>query len=353
MAKNDNLTDFLTDVANAIREKKGTTDLINPQDFSAEIASIETGGGEGGGYEPKPEYFMPLYIEALESITIAFANQYEYSNDNKTWQSGTSETSISANSGEKVYFRASGLTATSSAGIGKFTISGQCNVGGNAMSMLYGADYVGKYTLEQNHCFMRLFGSNSQIISAKKLSLPATTLTKNCYQVMFYNCTSLVDAPALPAVSLSDYCYGSMFYGCSSLIKAPALPAVTIANYCYSSMFSGCSSLVDAPALPATELGFQCYGSMFNECSSLIEAPILPATILSQYCYWKMFSNCSKLQRITMLSISNGLSYTYTNEWVKGVPGNGVFVKNIDATWEESTGDSAIPYSWVVESTKL
>lgn len=49
MAKNDNLTDFLTDVANAIREKKGTTDLINPQDFSAEIASIEGGGGGGDG----------------------------------------------------------------------------------------------------------------------------------------------------------------------------------------------------------------------------------------------------------------------------------------------------------------
>lgn len=47
MAKNDNLTDFLTDVADAIREKKGTTELINPQDFSAEIASIESGGGNG------------------------------------------------------------------------------------------------------------------------------------------------------------------------------------------------------------------------------------------------------------------------------------------------------------------
>lgn len=45
MAKNDNLTDFLTDVANAIRTKKGTTALINPQDFSSEIASIESGGG--------------------------------------------------------------------------------------------------------------------------------------------------------------------------------------------------------------------------------------------------------------------------------------------------------------------
>lgn len=45
MAKNNNLTDFLTDIANAIRAKKGTTALINPQDFSNEIASIESGGG--------------------------------------------------------------------------------------------------------------------------------------------------------------------------------------------------------------------------------------------------------------------------------------------------------------------
>lgn len=44
MAKNNNLKDFLTDVANAIRTKKGTTALINPQDFSSEIASIESGG---------------------------------------------------------------------------------------------------------------------------------------------------------------------------------------------------------------------------------------------------------------------------------------------------------------------
>lgn len=49
MAKNNNLTDFLTDVANAIRAKKGTTAKINPQDFSSEIASISTGGGGGGG----------------------------------------------------------------------------------------------------------------------------------------------------------------------------------------------------------------------------------------------------------------------------------------------------------------
>lgn len=46
MSKTDNLSDFLTDVADAIRAKKGTTDLINPQDFSSEIALIEGGGGK-------------------------------------------------------------------------------------------------------------------------------------------------------------------------------------------------------------------------------------------------------------------------------------------------------------------
>ena len=40
MATNNNLTDFLTAVADAIREKNGTTDAINPQDMPGMIASI-------------------------------------------------------------------------------------------------------------------------------------------------------------------------------------------------------------------------------------------------------------------------------------------------------------------------
>lgn len=42
MAKTDNLTDFLTGVANAIRTKKGTTAKINPQNFETEIGSMMT-----------------------------------------------------------------------------------------------------------------------------------------------------------------------------------------------------------------------------------------------------------------------------------------------------------------------
>ena len=43
MAKDNNLQDFLIDIADAIREKKGTTDKINPQNFSNEISSLKVG----------------------------------------------------------------------------------------------------------------------------------------------------------------------------------------------------------------------------------------------------------------------------------------------------------------------
>lgn len=44
MAKSNNLQDFLTDVANAIRTKTQTTEPINAQDFSAKILNIPSGG---------------------------------------------------------------------------------------------------------------------------------------------------------------------------------------------------------------------------------------------------------------------------------------------------------------------
>ena len=43
MARTNTLGNFLTDVANAIREKKGTTDTILASNFDTEIASIESG----------------------------------------------------------------------------------------------------------------------------------------------------------------------------------------------------------------------------------------------------------------------------------------------------------------------
>lgn len=61
MAKTDNLTDFLTGVAGAIRTKKGTIALINPQDFESEIGSIDTA---------KPEQTKTLTVTENGTQTV-------------------------------------------------------------------------------------------------------------------------------------------------------------------------------------------------------------------------------------------------------------------------------------------
>ena len=50
MARTDTLRHFLTDIANSIRNKKGTTDPIMASDFDTEIDSIETSVGK---YAPR------------------------------------------------------------------------------------------------------------------------------------------------------------------------------------------------------------------------------------------------------------------------------------------------------------
>ncbi len=51
------LNKVMKDTADAICEKKGTTDLIAPVDFATEIKGITSGGGSGSG-ELEGEYFL-------------------------------------------------------------------------------------------------------------------------------------------------------------------------------------------------------------------------------------------------------------------------------------------------------
>lgn len=72
MSKQNNLTDFLTDVADAIREKKGTSEKINPQDFSEEIRKI------GQAPEEEEEEGEPEWVESftvVDGVNTEFVNQ--------------------------------------------------------------------------------------------------------------------------------------------------------------------------------------------------------------------------------------------------------------------------------------
>lgn len=91
MAKTDNLTDFLTGVANAIRTKKGTTAKINPQNFETEIGSITTSKPEqektaaatNSKQIVSPDSGKVLSKVIIEAIPLPSINNDRYANVNK------------------------------------------------------------------------------------------------------------------------------------------------------------------------------------------------------------------------------------------------------------------------------
>ena len=276
-------------------------------------------------YNPKTWADEYLTFVALENSTFQLAtNAVNYSLDNgKTWTELAANTSSpTVTTGNKIMWKGE-LTPNSSYGIGIFSSSGRFNVEGNAMSLLYGDNFKGQTDLVgKNNAFYRLFDGNTNVINAKNLSLPATTLAKSCYRIMFQRCSGLITAPALPATTLADYCYYNMFSVCTSLETTPELQATTLNQYCYYGMFNGCTGLTTAPELPAITLASNCYAVIFSGCTNL---------------------NYIK----AMFTTTPGTSYT--RNWVSGVAATGTFVKNSAAQWDVS-GVNGIPNGWTVET---
>ena len=254
-------------------------------------------------YNPIPHDYSKDYFTMVVTVggDVAWAgnnnNTLYYSKDNgTTWSEPSDGITLSVNKGDKVLWKGE-TTPINGNGIGTFSggTDVRYTVEGNVMSLLFGDDFKGQTSLEgKNYVFQSFFYNNKNIINAENLSLPATTLAENCYN--------------------------SMFYGCTSLVNAPELPATTLANSCYS--------------------------SMFTDCTSLVTAPELPATTLARFCYYHIFLSCTNLNYIKCLA-TNISALNCLSDWVKNVASTGTFVKATSMTsW--STGTSGIPSGWSV-----
>lgn len=157
-----------------------------------------------------------IYLRAVSNTNVTVSA----STDNgATWTAytstngGSGTTIATLNTGDKVLIKGTNQAYTNN----RFNSSGQFEMYGNIMSLLYGDNFSGQTALTDNYLFFSLFNACTGLTSAENLIMPATTLTYDCYGYMFFNCTSLTKAPELPAATLIDGCYQYMFASCSNL----------------------------------------------------------------------------------------------------------------------------------------
>ena len=264
MSKQNNLTDFLTDVADAIRDKKGTQALINPQDFSDEIASIQTGGNNplqdmldrrsdtdgrslfAAGQASAPTLFRSMTTEDLEALNFS---RKHFTTANRMFSNCAGLTTI------PVIDFSSVTDATY-----MFT---ECeNITSLPMldfSSLTTAEYMFRYC-------------------EKLTTIPAfnfSNLTNGSY--MFNSCSKLTTVPQLNFSRLTNSSY--MFYYCTSLTSVSQFNLSTVNNA--NSMFYSCRKLTTVPQLDLGNVTSPGYSaSMFRDCPALTKLDFLKINVL-------------------------------------------------------------------------
>lgn len=273
-----------------------------------------------------PDSELPLTIEAIEAGQVSFHNHlflnigYSVNDGEITWVN--SSPAVYLNAGDKISFYGNNERYANSLGTGDYSTivtNAECYVYGNVMSLISSDGFSNLRELTKSYTFTYLFLDNTKIKShpEKRIVLPATKLTEDCYKGMFKGCRALTTPPKLPAMELAVACYSEMFSYCSGLTSAPELPATTLKNDCYNSMFYYCRNLTKSPKLPAPKLADRCYYQLFADCGEEFKEVTCLATDISA-------SNC-------------------TAYWLRGVSSTGTFYKATNA-W--SVGVNGIPSGW-------
>ena len=283
MAKNDNLTDFLTDVADAIRAKKGITDKINPQDFSSEIASIQ------GGEHSAIQWTGHADVEGLKAIGWDDDDIAYFQKHGVDWNEEDDE----------IYK----LNDTDKSMYGAINASNLSNYKGRYVRYMPKFSIAGRTSLS--------FSGFSKLIGLPILDTSAFTTMES----MFSGCYSLKVLPPLKfdnATSLKSMC--DECYCLRHLYDIYAPKATTL-----NGAFMRCYSLaeggkIDAPL--ATDVG-----ALYNNCHALrVVKPILTPNASSYSAIFNYSYAINRVEEIDFSKIttmpSSFIDYAYGLEFV-------------------------------------
>ena len=251
MARTDTLGNFLTDVADAIREKKGTTDTILASNFDTEIASIESG--------------VDINEYLSDTITKGTSSSGGWV---KTIIKLRSPLTVEGTSAEYMFYRYS---------LNELPQLDTSNV--NRM------DYM--------------FSGCKNITTIPQLD------TSNVFRMdyMFGSCTNLTTIPQLNTSNVANMDY--MFYNCSNLTTIPQLDTSNVFRMSY--MFGSCTNLTTIPQIDTSNVTIMDY--TFYNCSNLTTMPQLNGEKLTDIV--SAFNGCKSLENFNGI-INLGQEYSTT-----------------------------------------
>ena len=254
MARTNNLTNYLTDVADAIREKKGTTDTIPASSFDEEIKNLPSGGGD------LEEYFRE---------TLTSSDSLGSSTSSGAWRNAIKKIpsiTIPSNTTSIQYFFA-GFQGTT---VPLFDTSNVTNM-----------DYM--------------FNGCKNLETIPLFNTSKTTRTK----YMFTGCTNLTTVPLFDTSNVTSMYY--MFNNCINLKTIPLFDTANVTDMSY--MFENCSSLEAIPSFDTSNVTTM--NSTFRGCSSVTEVPTLNTSKAINMDY--LFQSC-KIKEISYLDTSGANS---------------------------------------------
>ena len=302
----------LTAIADAVREKAGTEDLILVSELPTAIANIPTGGGGG---EELPE----------EAFIITGNCMYKFAYNSWNWfleNYGDRITTVDINGTSYMFYNSTELTEI------PFDINLKNATGQNMTNMFYGCSALKEAPLIKGEL--------------PKPTGPYTGVVDTSY--FFGGCRSLRNIP-------DDYFHN---FGGDAFWEASKQFSTSRGN-----MFNNCHSLRKAPDLSIiinknTSSYSHLYNSLFGYCSSLdevIDLPIIKDQTLTSNFFQSTVTNCNRLKRFTFQTNEDGsplvvqwksqtLDLTQNVGYVSGYPTN-VLNYNSGITSDKQVNDDA------------
>ena len=319
------LDDTLTNIANAIRGKNGSSDKYKPGQMADAIDNIQAGGLGIPREVIDGVYKIPevTSFSLPSNATDVGPNALVYAFDGCTSLTSVDLSSLTAASGEQALY----LAFRNCTGLTSVNLSSLTTVSGK-------------------HAFYSTFQKCANLTSVDLSSL-TTVNGEESFSGAFNGCTSLtsVDLSALTTVDASLALLNS-FNGCTSLTSVDLSSLTTVTNYqALAYAFANCTSLTSVDLSSLTDVsGYQAsFKYAFSGCTKLASVNFSSlAKLGGQSTFYYAFSNCSSLTSLSFPALTADSFYSAVNQFnnmLSGVTGCTVhFPAAIQAKIETMTG---------------